>query len=147
RLAQLAMLYHKNQYFFDSITRLKNLETAYQVFQSEVSPYWKSHYTFDKPTTEKRKALSKSFIDLLIINTVTPFRYCYSSYLKNHQYEVIKNLLRAIKPEQNIIVERFSLLGITVENALDSQSLLQLKNEYCNQKRCLECKIGISLLQ
>jgi len=147
RLAQLAMLYHNNQYFFDAVTSAQNLDSLYQVFQTEVSPYWKSHYTFDKLSTEKRKPLTKSFIDLLLINTVAPFRYCYANYVQKPQTELIQNLLQSIKPEQNTIIDRFSKLGVIAENALDSQSLLQLKNQYCNHKRCLECKIGISLLQ
>lgn len=147
RLAQLAMLYHKNQYFFDTVVNALDLNTLYQAFQTEVSPYWKSHYTFDKSGIDKRKPLTKSFVDLLIINTVAPFRYSYGLYLNKPQVPFIQNLLRTIKPEQNAIIERFLQLGITVENALDSQSLLQLKNQYCNYKRCLDCKIGISLLQ
>jgi choline dehydrogenase-like flavoprotein len=37
--------------------------------------------------------------------------------------------------------------GVVSQNAFETQSLLQLKNEYCNKSRCLECAIGMELLK
>ena len=49
--------------------------------------------------------------------------------------------------EHNSITNGFALLGIENKNAFDSQALIQLKNDYCNQKRCLECAVGNKLLR
>ena len=54
--------------------------------------------------------------------------------------------LEKIKAENNITIRHFTALGIKPENAMQSQALLQLKNEYCDNKRCLECRIGHFLL-
>jgi hypothetical protein len=35
---------------------------------------------------------------------------------------------------------------LPVSRADQTQALLQLKNKYCNRKRCLECRIGKELL-
>jgi hypothetical protein len=56
-------------------------------------------------------------------------------------------LIEAIQPEKNIIVDRFATIGIVAENAFQTQSLLQLKKEYCDHKKCLQCAIGIHLLK
>ena len=51
-----------------------------------------------------------------------------------------------MKPENNSVVNRWKSLDLPVENAVDSQALLQLKNNYCNFKRCLSCRIGKNIL-
>jgi hypothetical protein len=55
-------------------------------------------------------------------------------------------LLHEVAPEKNAIMDKFSSFGIRPKNAFETQSLLQLKNEYCNKSRCLECAIGMELL-
>lgn len=146
RLAQLAMLYHKNQYFFDAITTSNSLSDIYKVFDSETSGYWQNHYVLDKESLKKRKPLSKGFIDLLIINTIVPFRFAYSRYLNKNIDTILQELMFSVKPEQNTIIERFDKIGKKSKNAFDTQALLQLKKQYCDFKRCIECKIGTSLL-
>ena len=146
RLAQLAKLYHKNQYFFDAITKANSSNEIYTIFDSDTSDYWKTHYVLDKSSSEKRKSLSKKFIDLLIINTIVPFRFAYSRYQKENSDAVLKELMFSIKPEQNTIIERFDKFKVKSENAFDSQALLQLKKQYCDLKRCMECKVGKTLL-
>ena len=55
--------------------------------------------------------------------------------------------LDEISEENNSITNGFKILGIENKNAFDSQALIQLKNDYCNQKRCLECAVGNKLLR
>ena len=55
-------------------------------------------------------------------------------------------LLEEMAPEQNNIIEKWKLLGINVENAYDTQALLELKKQYCDEKKCLQCGIGHRLL-
>ena len=38
-------------------------------------------------------------------------------------------------------------VGLEVQNAGDSQALLQLKKEYCDRKYCLRCRIGYEYLK
>lgn len=147
RLAQLAMLYHKNQYFFDRIIKTDSLEDLYTLFRTEPSQYWKSHYVLDKESPEKRKSLSRGFIDLLIINSMIPIRFAYTEYQHKKSDTALKKLLQQIKPEQNVIIDRFKKIGILSENAFDTQSLLQLKKQYCNYKRCLRCDVGKLLVK
>lgn len=147
RLAQLAMLYHQQKNLFSNIIEAKNALDIYKLFDVSVSEYWVSHYNFDKPSKEKEKRLSKSFIDLLIINTILPFKFTYHLSLGKENSEEIVSFIEAIPSEKNVIIDKFEYFGIVPQNAFDSQSLLQLKNEYCSKNKCLNCAIGLRLLK
>ncbi len=147
RLAQLAMVYHLHRNLFSKIIEANSIADVYQIFTISVSDYWKSHYNFDKISPKKEKALSKSFIDLLIINTIVPIRFAYANSLGKENAELLIDFLSNIPPEKNNIIEKFSTFGIKSKSAFQSQSLLQLKNEYCNHKKCLQCAIGLELLK
>jgi hypothetical protein len=147
RLAQLAMLYHKQHHLFSELIEAKRLEQFYSLFTVSVSVYWQTHYQFDKESPKKKKQFSKSFIDLLLINTILPIQFAYAKSQGKEISEDLLELLRTISPEKNGIIEKFSHFGIPSKNAFETQSLLALKNDYCNQKKCLQCAIGIELLK
>ena len=147
RLAQLAQLYHLQDNLFSKISTAKSVSEWYAIFDVKVSVYWQTHYQFDKESPKKRKSLTASFVDLLIINTIIPIQFAYAKHLGKEISEELICFMEAIAPEKNTIVNKFAGFGIPVENAFDSQTLLQLKNEYCNHKKCLQCGIGIELLK
>jgi Protein of unknown function (DUF2851) len=147
RLSQLANLYHKQQNLFSKIIQLSDVNEIYSVFDISVSEYWKTHYQFDKESPKKSKSLSKSFVDLLIINTIIPIQFAYAKSLGKEISEDLIASLSQIAPENNSIIDKFNSFGVKSKNAFESQSLLQLKNEYCNKSRCLDCAVGIDLLK
>jgi len=147
RLAQLAMLYHKQINLFSQIVTTKKLSDFYKLFTITISDYWQTHYQFDKESPKKKKQFSKSFIDLLIINTIIPIQFAYAKSQGKEVSETIVALLKEIAPEKNVIIQKFENFGVISKNAFETQSLLQLKNEYCNQAKCLQCAIGIQLLK
>ncbi len=147
RLSQLGQLYHSSQNLFSKIAGAATLDELYNVFNIQASAYWQTHYRFDKESPKKRKPLSHSFIDLLIINTVIPFKFAYGRSIGKDNTEQLVALMRQLAPEKNAITDKFRLFKMIVESAYDSQSLLQLKNEYCNHKRCLQCALGLELLK
>lgn len=147
RLSQFVNLYFTQQQLFSRIIDANSIESMYQIFNVAVSEYWETHYQFDRVSPKKRKALSKAFIDLLIINTIVPLKFAYAKSLGQDNSEQLIELLIQVSPEQNAIIDKFISLKMKIENAFDTQSLLQLKNEYCNKVRCLHCNIGIELLK
>ena len=147
RLAQLAQLYHLQQNLFSKIIDTKSANDCYQLFNLKVSEYWQTHYQFDKESPKKRKALSNSFIDLLLINTIIPLQFAYSKSIGKEISENILELLSKISAEKNAILDKFLSFNIKAKNAFEAQALLQLKNEYCNQKKCLQCAVGLELLK
>lgn len=147
RLAQLAQLYFSKRNLFSQLLEAKTVAAFYEIFNVQVSEYWKTHYQFDKESPKKRKALTASFIDLLLINTIIPLKFMYSNSLGIDISEDLIDLLLEIPAEKNAIIDKFKNFGIDAENAFETQTLLQLKNEYCNQKRCMSCAIGVELLK
>lgn len=147
RLAQLAMLYHLRQNLFAQIMAAESLQNFYQLFDVGVSVYWENHYQLDKVSPPKKKRLSKSFIDLLLINTVVPIQFAYAESQGKETTESLVKLMETIPPEKNIVIEKFANFGLQSKSAFETQSLLQLKNNYCAKSRCLQCAIGAQLLQ
>lgn len=147
RLSQLANLYFSQQQLFTKIIQANSTANLYPIFDVSVSEYWKTHYQFDKESSKKAKSLTKSFIDLLIINTIVPLQFAYARNNGKDISEQLIVLLHQVKPENNVIIEKFSAFGITSNNGFETQSMLQLKNEYCNKSRCTQCAIGMELLK
>jgi len=147
RLSQLAQLYHKHQNLFSKLTEGTSVAEIYKIFDVQASPYWQTHYSFDKESGKKRKVLTSSFVDLIIINTIVPFRFAYDRSIGKESQETLLDLLGSITPEKNAVIDKFRQFKVDVKSAYDTQSLLQLKNEYCTHKRCLQCAVGLELLK
>lgn len=147
RLSQLANLYHGQQNLFSKLIQLNSIQGIYEIFKVSVSSYWQNHYQFDKESSKKKKALTTSFIDLLVINTIIPLQFLYAKSQGKEVSEDVIQLMQQVVAEKNRVVTKFDSFGIPSKNALDTQSLLQLKNEYCDKGRCLECAIGTRLLK
>jgi hypothetical protein len=147
RLSQLANLYHSQQNLFSIISISNSVKSIYKTFDVSVSNYWQNHYQFDKESPKKKKNLSKSFVDLVLINTIIPLQFAYSKSQGKEISEDLIQLINEVSPEKNAIMDKFSSFGIKSKNAFETQSLLQLKNEYCNKSRCLDCAIGMELLK
>jgi hypothetical protein len=147
RLSQLAMLYHIEQNLFSKICKINSVAAIYDIFKVNALDYWQDHYQFDKKSPEKKKMLSKSFIDLIVINTIVPILFAFAKSQGKDISENLVELIKQVSPEKNAIIEKFSSFGIKSTNAFQTQSLLQLKNEYCNKSKCLECAIGMDLLK
>ena len=142
RMSQLAFLYNKYQNIFSKTIEIDTLEKFYELFEIKTSPYWESHYTFETESKKSTKKLTKSFIDLLLINTILPLKFVHLKSLGNDDFSSIFSIIEQIKPEKNTIISNFEELKIKSTNAFKTQSLLQLKNEYCNKQLCLQCAIG-----
>lgn len=147
RLAQLANLYFNRKNLFSLVVNCNSVNELYQVFNVGVSHYWQTHYSFDKESSKKIKKLSKSFIDLLVINTIIPLRFAYAFSQKKEIAQELIDLSTSIPAEKNVIIEKFHSFGVKSQNVYESQSLLQLKKNYCDYKKCLDCAIGHFILK
>ena len=113
-----------------------------------VSDYWQTHYMLDKISPKRSKNFGKTATDIIIINTIVPFLFIYGKHKKQEKFvERAIEFLEKTQGENNTIVNRFAALKFNVGSAYNTQSLLQLKNNYCSQKRCLHCGVGNSLLK
>ena len=148
RLAQFAALVHQSAHLFSKILEANDLREIENLFSVQPSPYWRNHFQFDKPSVKREKLFGRDFIHLLVINTIVPFLFHYG---KTRDFEEPQkralNLLEELPPELNTIIDGWAEMGITARNAFQTQALIQLKTKYCDQKRCLECAIGSTILK
>lgn len=146
RISQLAHLYNKNKQLFSEIILTNKLEKFYELFNVSTSDFWKTHYTFDKKSAFRNKKLTKSFIQLIVINTIIPLKFVYAKSQGKEVEEQIFSLISQLPAENNSIIDRFMKLGVCVEDALHTQAMIELKSNYCDKKACLKCAIGNYLL-
>jgi hypothetical protein len=119
-----------------------------KLFDVAANDYWHYHYRFDETSAFKKKNLGAAMVENIIINTVIPVLFAYGSYMEENKYkEKALKWLEKTKPEANNITKGFQQLKIENKTAFDSQALIELKNEYCNKKRCLDCAVGNFLLK
>ena len=148
RLAQLAMLIHGSEHLFSKIKNASSLKAVKEMISVTANDYWHYHYIFDEESGYKEKKLGQQMVNNIIINTVVPVMFSYGLHHDDESYKAKAiQWLEEVSPEKNIITKGFEGLHFSNKNAFDSQSFIQLKNEYCNRKLCLSCAIGNSLLK
>jgi hypothetical protein len=147
RLAQLAMLIHESVHLFSKIKDMQFAKEVEQLFSVTANDFWHYHYRLANASAFCEKILGNKMIQNLVINTVVPSLFTYGIYNKDDRY--VKKAFRWLEEtstENNNIIRIFSQEGIKIENASDTQALLELKKNYCDKRRCLECEIGLKLL-
>lgn len=148
RLAQFAALFHHSSGLFSRIIETPSLNEIRRLFDVQASEYWTYHYKFNIPAEESPKHLGETAADGLIINTLIPVLFVYGEntgkyFLKDRALEWLDKL----PAEENSIIAGWSKLGIEAVSAFESQALIQLKNRYCDHKRCLHCHVGTRLIR
>ena len=147
RIAMLAQFIEGGFRMMNRILEAEGEKEMRALFEVELSGYWTKHYTFGKPNERATATLSRSSIDIILINTVAPLIYAYGELTGSYEMtdKAIK-LLEDLRAESNSIVSHFVAYGIDCPDALTSQALVQLKREYCDAHKCIYCKIGHHLL-
>jgi len=149
RISQLANLLNNHTRFFSKVVEAESIKELQAYFKMQASEYWNTHYQFgEKVKSEQGKKLGIATINNIIINVIVPFTFVYGK-AKQDEKLVDKSLklLESIKAENNSIIKSWLDLGVKSSNAMQTQSLLELKNNYCSQKKCLTCSIGNEILQ
>ena len=148
RIVQLAQLYAKQQAGLSQLLDCTTVKAAMECLRSSVTLYWQTHYSFGISSEFSEKQLSTSSLQLLIINTVVPILFAYGRHVSKETFcERAFDFLEQLRPENNHIVRMWRDCGLQVMHAGDSQGLIQLKNEYCDKKNCLQCRIGYKYLK
>ena len=148
RLAQFAKLLQQSSHLLSQILETAELKKVMTFFAVEASEYWDDHYTFGKPSDQKaKKKLGRTFIELLMINTIIPLLFIYGKEKGENQFcNRAMRWLEELKPEKNNITKAMHSIGFNLESAKDSQALLELKTNYCDSKQCLKCRIGYAIM-
>lgn len=148
RLSQLATLHYNRKADFSHILECTSTDQIAAALQTQATDYWQTHYVFGEQSARSGKHLSRSSVDVLIINTVIPIIFAYGKYTSNSQLvNRAIDLMEELKAENNNIVRMWHECGLDVKSASDTQALIQLKKEYCDRKDCLRCRIGYQYLK
>ena len=148
RLAQFAQLVFRSQALFSKVIKADSLGELRNLLQAQASSYWQTHYRFGKLTKTHGGHVGPATIDHILINTIAPLLFVYG---KRKQLQTFCDrsitLLQSLPAERNAIIQHWRATNLKIENAASTQALLELKQEFCNRKKCLSCNIGTQLLK
>jgi hypothetical protein len=149
RLAQFAALIVKSNHLFSKILDIREVKSLRDLFTDiQVNPYWEDHYRFDVSSKPSPKNLGTASIDGLLLNSLAVFLFSYGKHMQLEYYiSRAMKLLENLPKEENNIITDFDVLGVKAKNAFETQALLELRNNYCNFKKCLQCGIGNKILK
>ncbi len=148
RLAQLAMLIHQSDHLFSQMKQIQLVKKVKELLDITANDYWHTHYMFEEVSPYKIKHLGDDMVNNIIVNTIVPVLFAYGHY---HKEQLMKdNVLKWMQEmpaEKNTITRGWQSLGIVNQHLYDSQSVIELKTQYCDAKKCLDCAIGNALLK
>ncbi len=148
RIAQLAVILSKQQAFVQMIAGGAATKEWIHLFRvSPADEYWQTHYHFKSESPVAGKMLGMDTAISLMINLVAPFMFFYGKRQGLSQLkEKAISLLSELPAEKNTIIKSWSACGWNAEDAVQTQALLHLKKQYCDQRRCLHCAVGLKVL-
>jgi len=149
RIAQFAALVHRSLHLFSQILETHSVKEIEPLLDIKASEYWDTHFRFDAVQEQPSpKTLGHSSIENIIINTIAPIQFLYAARQDTaRRQEQALQLLEAVPAEKNNITRLWEENNWPAANAAQSQALLQLYNNYCTSKRCLECTVGLNILK
>lgn len=143
RLALLAEIIHSRKSVMSALLEVESLDDARAMFAIDLSGYWRNHFTLGGHYSEPMVTSSKGSLNILVINVVAPIMYAYG--ISRDDASLVDravSLLEELPPEKNSLVDVFVRGGMKVRDAFMSQALIQLRRAYCQQRKCLFCKVG-----
>ena len=128
RIRQFACLLHRSEFLFSRVIELPDIDALVSLFRMD--------------------GLSRASVDILLINTVLPYKYAYACAMGSDASNSCQAgrepmlMMEQLAPEDNTIVRQWKMLGQVVRSAADSQALLHLYQNYCQHHECVNCEVG-----
>lgn len=148
RIAQFAQLIARCDGSFADLLQATRADQLYALFEVSAGDYWTTHFTFDRPSRAQPKHLGRIAAQHLIINALVPTLFALGR-LQGRQVlcDRAMDILEQLPAEHNSLLDGWSILGLKADTAARGQALVELRNSYCVQKRCMECSIARQLLR
>ena len=147
RISQLAGMLSVGGGLFSSMLEVKDIKQLKGLFEVTASSYWDDHYMFGARKNGTSKRTGSQATDIILINAVIPMLFVYGKSRGLDEFCVrALSLLDQIEAERNTIISEWSVAGIDAESAFCSQALIQLRDNYCKKRRCLDCRVGFRLI-
>ena len=130
RIRQFAQLIYQSESLLNKLLDTDDLPALRALFALETQP------------------LGKASIDILLINTIIPYKYAYALHRRQSEPAAqTMTLMEHIAPEDNTIIRQWRVLGQEVKNAADTQALLHLYQNYCQHHDCINCEVGEKIFE
>jgi hypothetical protein len=147
RISQLSAMISSVGGLFSRVIEATSIVQLKATFEVSASEYWDDHYVFGKKSREISKNTGSQATDIFLINAVIPIIFVYGQNRERIDIcERALSFLGNMRQEENTITEEWKSAGIIAESAFYSQALIQLRNEYCKKRKCLDCRIGSKLI-
>ena len=122
RIRQFANLMHKSEFLFSKVLEMTDIDALAQLFAQD--------------------GFGRSSIDILLINTVIPYKYAYARLRSTNGDDAAIAMMENIAAEDNTVIRQWRMLGQRISTAADSQALLHLYQNYCQHHECVNCDVG-----
>ena len=122
RIKQFANLMHKSEFLFSKVLEMTDIDALAQLFAQD--------------------GFGRSSIDILLINTVIPYKYAYARLRSTNGDDAAMAMMEKIAAEDNTVIRQWRMLGQRISTAADSQALLHLYQNYCQHHECVNCDVG-----
>lgn len=143
RLAEFAALVCGSRFMFSAVLECRTASDVVRLLSTEASDYWQTHFLPGRESRYTRKTIGADKACLMGINLIVPFLFAYADSRGDENGRVhALELLESMPAESNAVTKKWTGRGAVMQNAFDSQAVLQLNNELCGKKLCCECLIG-----
>jgi hypothetical protein len=148
RLAQLAAVVRNIPALIAAILHEDEPANVKVLLDVEAGKFWDHHFTFSEEGVYHPKRLGGTTLNVLMLNAIVPLLFTYGDHRKEDRYcaKALK-WMEALRAEKNSVMRKFAERGVVCANAADSQALIELKSQYCDHRRCLDCAIGNAILK
>lgn len=148
RIAQFAQFCYQNNSLFSIFKEIDSCRELLKKLEITQSEYWRNHYYFGKKSHQEIPCLGEESMYNIVINSIVPLKMAYGKLKdEQNQMDAAIRLLEELPPENNRIIRIWKQFDVNVDDALDSQGLIELFQNFCLKKKCLNCNIGISILK
>ena len=134
RIRQFAHIIYQSEHLFADLMGVTTIEQMIDTLSLQFGND-ETYAHIERPMPLGRKS-----IEILLINTVIPYRYAYTQCPLN--IETAIHWLENIKKEDNTIIRQWKNLGQEIHSAADTQALIHLYQNYCQPHLCFNCQIG-----
>jgi hypothetical protein len=147
RISQLSAMLTTDGGLFSRVLEARDGQRLKNLFEVSASEYWENHFVFGKESRTVIKKTGEQAANIIMINAVIPVLFVYGQ-ARDIQETCERALffLENTDAEENIILEEWREAGIKAESAFYSQGLIQLRNEYCKKRKCINCRVGSKLI-
>ena len=148
RLSQFCDLIHRYQGLMGLLLSAKDANQLKQELKSTAHPYWDNHLKLDgKETKTFKKITGEHTLNNLVLNAAAPLIFAYGQYTGNDELkERALDWWEQLPLEKNTIIRKWKQRGVVAGSAMETQGLIQLKTNYCDNSNCLNCSLGHKIM-